>query len=731
MGVYENINGSQIPIATNLRTRNVPVEGFVTEEELLQGLATKNDIFQYETMPTASADLVGKVVQYIGTTTASYTNGYFYECVSDGAVTPSYSWVEKSVQSGGNGDANAEDGMYILLCSAYARHFAYYPQNGKYTGTSINRYDAAFYDVANLDEIYVTFSTDQRSTSFAFVIFADNTNDKNVISTACVATAQTNYVREKLTVPSGAGVCIVNFLNANPYAVETYGLINPTEGVTPISVIKSDGGYTNVLRKVGIIGDSLSCGAIDINEGASAEDNFSNYAWINFIKRKVGFDVVKLAQGGLQVNNWLDTMYAVEAKYPENKCDSYFIMLGHNDQGYITGSIDDVDATDPSQSVGTTTYGKLGRIAGILREANPNAKVFYITYPLDMCERLGVNTMLREVCNKLGGYLIDLYAYDKDSEGRYKQYTHLSPIGYYVWSLEIMSYVDYIIYHNLNDFADIKNSLQTVGEDFKRTSALPTASADYLNQTYLLTSPQTGYTEGGIYKCVAKGTSPETYEWKIINNSVPTGGTAGQVLVKKSGEDYDAEWEDNEELSDVSACFEPAPVQIIHLFENDERTRVGITYSIQDDVCSFSGTATGSFLLWTKQFKAGTYTMSVDQLTGTGGFIVGKAESPTGTAQAMFPFPANSTSVTFTLDADYYLRFAFYKDNSIDRTFRIWANEGSVPLPYSNITLALTEQALPESVKELIENQPVFLSVQDFNTKPEDMMNNNELNILY
>lgn len=97
MGVYENINGSQIPIASNLRTRNVPIESFVTEEELVQGLATKNDIFQYETMPTASEELVGKVVQYIGETTSSYIKGYFYECVSDEQIPATYSWVQKNV----------------------------------------------------------------------------------------------------------------------------------------------------------------------------------------------------------------------------------------------------------------------------------------------------------------------------------------------------------------------------------------------------------------------------------------------------------------------------------------------------------------------------------------------------------------------------------------------------------------------------------------------------------
>ena len=50
---------------------------------------------QYDTMPTPSASNEGQILQYIGTTTSSYTNGYFYQCINDGGI---YKWVEKSVQ---------------------------------------------------------------------------------------------------------------------------------------------------------------------------------------------------------------------------------------------------------------------------------------------------------------------------------------------------------------------------------------------------------------------------------------------------------------------------------------------------------------------------------------------------------------------------------------------------------------------------------------------------------
>ena len=61
---------------------------------------------QVSTMPTASAANLGKIYQYVGATTETYTNGFFYECVSDGEETPTYSWAAKEVQSGGSGDAS-------------------------------------------------------------------------------------------------------------------------------------------------------------------------------------------------------------------------------------------------------------------------------------------------------------------------------------------------------------------------------------------------------------------------------------------------------------------------------------------------------------------------------------------------------------------------------------------------------------------------------------------------
>ena len=57
-------------------------------------------------MPTATEGLAteGKIVQYVGTTNSSYTNGYFYKCVEDSENSGSYIWVQAPTQEeGGSG----------------------------------------------------------------------------------------------------------------------------------------------------------------------------------------------------------------------------------------------------------------------------------------------------------------------------------------------------------------------------------------------------------------------------------------------------------------------------------------------------------------------------------------------------------------------------------------------------------------------------------------------------
>ena len=98
---------------------NVTLDGNKSASDLglakSSDLVNKQDKIQVTTIPEASIDLLNKVIQYIGATTQDYIHNYYYECISDGKSTPSYSWQQTNVQpsSGSGGSYTAGDGIDI------------------------------------------------------------------------------------------------------------------------------------------------------------------------------------------------------------------------------------------------------------------------------------------------------------------------------------------------------------------------------------------------------------------------------------------------------------------------------------------------------------------------------------------------------------------------------------------------------------------------------------------
>ena len=72
----------------------------------LEGGGGGGESVQVLIMPTAGQALEGKIVEYVGETNVTYTNGYFYKCVSDGETPATYSWEQTNVQPGGGGDSS-------------------------------------------------------------------------------------------------------------------------------------------------------------------------------------------------------------------------------------------------------------------------------------------------------------------------------------------------------------------------------------------------------------------------------------------------------------------------------------------------------------------------------------------------------------------------------------------------------------------------------------------------
>jgi len=66
-------------------------------------------------LPTADATSLGKIYQYIGATTDTLVNGFFYQCIFDNGV---YQWIGKAVQAGGGGGQDYIAGFGIDINSS-------------------------------------------------------------------------------------------------------------------------------------------------------------------------------------------------------------------------------------------------------------------------------------------------------------------------------------------------------------------------------------------------------------------------------------------------------------------------------------------------------------------------------------------------------------------------------------------------------------------------------------
>lgn len=83
---------------------------------------------QVEIMPTASADLLGKIYQFVGATGA-YTNGFFYKCVP-GETAGTYEWTPVAVQSGGGSSVQSDWNETDSTADDYIKNKPTIPNNG-------------------------------------------------------------------------------------------------------------------------------------------------------------------------------------------------------------------------------------------------------------------------------------------------------------------------------------------------------------------------------------------------------------------------------------------------------------------------------------------------------------------------------------------------------------------------------------------------------------------------
>lgn len=260
------------------------------------------------------------------------------------------------------------------------------------------------------------------------------------------------------------------------------------ENERPLDRIVDAGGFASLFRVFACVGDSLASGefeTLDEAGGKSFHDLFE-HSWGQYMARAMGSKAYNFSRGGMTAKVYMES-FAEEMDFwnPEKACQAYILALGVNDisknlrDGWPLGGMDDVK--DDWRNNGKTFAGYYGAIIQRYKEISPDAKFFLLTLPRDP-ERPPERMPLEEAHTALiramarhfdNAYVIDLreYApvYDRAFKENFYLNGHMNPCGYILTAKMLMSYMDFIIRHNMDDFREAG----LIGTPFKNVRPRP------------------------------------------------------------------------------------------------------------------------------------------------------------------------------------------------------------------------------------------------------------------
>ncbi len=243
---------------------------------------------------------------------------------------------------------------------------------------------------------------------------------------------------------------------------------NPAE--KPLDRIVDDGGFTGIFRTIGCIGDSLSSGEFESTNAEMTQKGYHDYfeySWGQYIARAAGCKVYNFSRGGMTAKEYCENFaQANDFWNPDKLCQAYIIALGVNDlngKNQEIGSISDINREDYRQNA-QTFCGYYAQIIQRLKEMQPQARFFLMTMPRSSAEPdekiAGHAKLLYDMAEFFDyTYVLDFtkYApiYDQEFKKNFYLGGHLNPMGYMLTAKMTMSYIDYIIRHNMEDFAQV------------------------------------------------------------------------------------------------------------------------------------------------------------------------------------------------------------------------------------------------------------------------------------
>ena len=355
--------------------------------------------------------------------------------------------------------------------------------NGVYgTLVSDSRYDC--YTISDLSadtKIKIKPNFTHSAVGYVFKDSDKNTKGKGIFN----GSATDEYI---LNVPNGANS--LTFTHKKDCDLPVFKMLYTSEEIykalnkntdSPLAKMDYTPTYITMFKRIIHIGDSLTRGQYNTTSPDNRGADLPEYSRPAFMQRYLGNENVNLGIGGATVSqatayNWIDVGKAntiFQWSEFENAGDCYIIALGTNDVikfGSFTGdATTDIDTANYNNNA-NTSVGGYAKIIQMIKEMQPNAKIFCVTIPKTrntQADRDIANPKIKAVAEMFGCYVIDLETYaEQSSNGKFAEYykndSHNNALGYNLRARQYIAYIDWIIENNLDDFRNV----QFIGTDY-------------------------------------------------------------------------------------------------------------------------------------------------------------------------------------------------------------------------------------------------------------------------
>lgn len=256
------------------------------------------------------------------------------------------------------------------------------------------------------------------------------------------------------------------------------------ENEKPLDRLLPDGGFVGIFRTMGFIGDSLSSGEFEATtaEGKKSYHDMFEYSFGQYVGRIAGLTARNFSRGGMTAREMAESYSSTCRLYDRSLlCQGYVMALGINDVSYAMlgeGELGELSDIDPKNSENNkkTFIGYYATLIQRIRALAPDSIFFLMTIPKGKNPASGqvipagkyagedpdalrekLSDRHRELLLGLADmfpnvYVLDFRAYAPVIDDEFRRlffYGHMSECGYLLTAKMVVSYIDYIIRHNM------------------------------------------------------------------------------------------------------------------------------------------------------------------------------------------------------------------------------------------------------------------------------------------